>query len=143
MKITSIEHAVRSGPFRRFSRFRVELVKHLYSERVERSDQTDDDLIARINAESSLENLQGFLDLLINPALAFIEYKEFVIATPDQAAQDELKKMVAPFWMHKGTLIEPIEFKGKAPIKFRVVAYDHLITRLKALYSTVPVAVGA
>lgn len=144
MKLNSIEEAVRSGPFRRFSRFRQALLIELYGAdfKHEPHDHTDDQLIAALNNHAEpLESLQGYLDLLLNPALAHIKYKEFIISTPDQASIDELKNMVKPFWMHKGTMIEPIDFKGKTPLKYRVVAYDDLINQLKARYNTVTVAV--
>ena len=133
MKLTSIEDAVRSGPFRRFSRFRQALLIKLYGENFkhEPHDHTDDQLISVLNNHAEpLEALQGYLNLLLNPALAYINYKEFIIDTPDQASIDELKTLCNPFWMHKGTMIEPIEFKGRTPIKYRVVAYDALIKKL-------------
>jgi hypothetical protein len=145
MKIISIEDAVRSGPFRRFSRFRQALLAELYGEQFksEPSNHSDQDLIQKlIDNGDTFETLQGYLNLLLNPALKYIEYKEFIIGPYDQAGVDELKAMVAPYLNHKGTLIEPIEFKGKTPIKYRVVAYDDLIDQLKARYSTVTVAVG-
>jgi hypothetical protein len=145
IKLNSIEDAVRSGPFRRFSGYRGALLAELYGGdgKHEASSHTDDDLIqAIINQGNGLKELQAYLDLLTNPALRFITYKEFVIGTPDDASRDELKKIVEPYRLHKGTLIEPIEFKGKTPIKYRVVAYDDLIALLKARYSTISVAVG-
>lgn len=140
IKLTSIEDAVRSGPFRRFSRLRAALLKELYCDDTEQSGHTDDALIAKLTADISLDNLQRFLDLLMNPALAYIKYREFIISTPTQADVDELKGYLRPYIvrpgvMHKGTMIEPIAFKGRSPIEFRVVAYDDLIPLLTARYS--------
>jgi hypothetical protein len=143
MKITSIDDAVRSGPFRRYSRFRSALLNELYGSTYESSEHIDADLIQKlVDTGNTVETLQEFLNLLLNPHLGRIEYKEFVIDTPNQAAINELKAMVNPYWKHKGTLIEPIEFKGKSPVKYRVVAYDDLIVHLKTRYNTISVAVA-
>jgi hypothetical protein len=153
IKITSMEDAVKYGPFRRYSRFRNDLLEALGARglqlqdrdgrRLESSLSTDEEIIQRlINNGDTTETLQGFLDLLLNPALKYITYKEFVIGTPDQAAIDELKALVQPYLLHKGTLLEPIVFSGKVPNTYRVVAYDDLIQILKARYQTITVAVA-
>lgn len=154
MKFTSIENAVSNGPFNRFSRFRDGLLLAVGVEGIsyvvingkvlETSTHSNADLVREVEERGfALADLQYIYDVTMNPAIASIEYKEFVIGTPDVAAVDELKAMVEPFRLHKGTLIEPIEFKGKQAIKYRVVAYDDLITQLKTRYATVTVAVGA
>jgi hypothetical protein len=152
MKITNIEEAIRKGPFNRFSRYRESLLvavdssvaNHVFvnGHVLEASSHTDVDLIREVHDKGlTIANLQYIVDLMDNPALANIKYKEFVISTPDDAAREELKNMVEPYRLHKGTLIEPIYFNGRIPIQYRVVAYDDLINLLRARYQTTTINV--
>ena len=152
MKIKSIEEAVRSGPFKRFSRYRENLLSAwaasfpnhvLVNGRVyEASTHTDDDLINELNSLGfTVADLQYIVDVANNPAIKDIKYKEFTITTATQADRDELKAMVEPYLKHKGTLIEPIYFNGKQPFNYRVVAYDDLITQLQNRYMTMTINV--
>jgi len=146
MKIKSIEEAVHSGPFNRYSKYRdvlIDLVDPEHTSQVELSAgrwfehslHADVDMIQKIiDTGNTVESIQEVYELVRNPARRFLVYSAFNIPTPDAQAVAELKQLVEPFLMHKGTLIEPVKFEGKKPIVYRVVAYDDLIPILVDKY---------